>query len=301
MPIIAVSINYRLSAWGFIYGKAIQESGNANLGFRDQRLALHWVQENIEAFGGDPNHVTIQGESAGSISVGVQLLAYNGRDDKLFIGAIGESGSPVTPAPYPSPESWEPVIANISAGVGCQNASDVLDCLRAAPVEKLNDVINSTATAGANYVPVIDGDLVAQAASVQLEQGLFVRVPYLAGTNSDEGTSFGPSQINTTEQFLAYCRQNPWSHISDNATASDLAILYPDIPAIGIPATIKGRPSPALGLQFKRTSALAGDLLMQAPRRLMAHSWAKYNTTMYTYRFNVLVSCLRVSRDLCHY
>ena len=51
-PMMAVSINYRLSMWGFITGDEVIESGNANLGFRDQRLALHWVQENIAAFGG---------------------------------------------------------------------------------------------------------------------------------------------------------------------------------------------------------------------------------------------------------
>ena len=57
-PVVGVSINYRLSAWGFLYGKEVQESGQTMLGFRDQRLALHWVQENIEAFGGDPSKVS---------------------------------------------------------------------------------------------------------------------------------------------------------------------------------------------------------------------------------------------------
>lgn len=51
MPIVAVSINYRLASWGFLYGKEIQDSGNTMLGFRDQRLALEWIQENIDAFG----------------------------------------------------------------------------------------------------------------------------------------------------------------------------------------------------------------------------------------------------------
>lgn len=64
-PVIGVSFNYRLQGWGFIASEQVSGSGNTNLGFRDQRLALHWMQENIGAFGGDPSKVTIWGESAG--------------------------------------------------------------------------------------------------------------------------------------------------------------------------------------------------------------------------------------------
>lgn len=58
-PFIAVSPNYRLSLWGFMYSQEVVDSGITNLGFLDQRLALHWVQDNIAAFGGDPEKVTI--------------------------------------------------------------------------------------------------------------------------------------------------------------------------------------------------------------------------------------------------
>lgn len=78
LPMLAVSIQYRLSAWGFLGGEEALQGGATNLGYRDQRLALHWIQENIAAFGGDPEKVTIWGESAGAESVGAQLLAYNG-------------------------------------------------------------------------------------------------------------------------------------------------------------------------------------------------------------------------------
>ena len=61
-PIIGVSIAYRLSAWGFLQSKEVAGSGNTNMGLRDQRLALHWLQENIGAFGGDASKVTIWGE-----------------------------------------------------------------------------------------------------------------------------------------------------------------------------------------------------------------------------------------------
>jgi carboxylesterase type B len=62
-PFIGVSIAYRLSAWGFLQSQEVSGSGNTNLGLRDQRLALHWINENIGAFGGDSSKVTIWGES----------------------------------------------------------------------------------------------------------------------------------------------------------------------------------------------------------------------------------------------
>ena len=65
-PVITVQLNYRVTAFGFLYSKEIQQAGVTNLGLRDQRLALQWVQENIAAFGGDPSKVTIWGESAGA-------------------------------------------------------------------------------------------------------------------------------------------------------------------------------------------------------------------------------------------
>lgn len=77
-PIIGVSLNYRLSVFGFPGGKEAFNAGAANLGFRDQRLALRWVNENIASFGGAPNKVAIFGESSGAESVSAQVLAYNG-------------------------------------------------------------------------------------------------------------------------------------------------------------------------------------------------------------------------------
>lgn len=77
-PMIGISFQYPLSGWGFLGGKGALAGGATNLGFRDQRIALHWIQENMDAFGGDPSKVTIWGESAGAQSVGAHFLAYNG-------------------------------------------------------------------------------------------------------------------------------------------------------------------------------------------------------------------------------
>jgi carboxylesterase type B len=91
-PIIFASFNYRLSVFGFLNGREAENAGVTNIGFRDQRLALRWLNENIAAFGGDKDAVTIFGESAGAESVTAQVFAYNGQHDGLFRSAAAQSG-----------------------------------------------------------------------------------------------------------------------------------------------------------------------------------------------------------------
>lgn len=210
-PFIAVSLNYRVSAWGFISSGEVQGTGNTNLGFRDQRLALQWVQENIHAFGGDPTKVTIWGESAGAISVGAHLIAYGGRDDGLFRGAIMESGGSISANPMNTTD-FQDLYDSLVLEVGCSNATDSLQCLRETPFETLNSVLNGTdGSSQYNFWPVVDGDLIRTWGSVQLTNDEFVKVPIISGTNTDEGTAFGPTGINTTQQFYEYLtgQRNP--------------------------------------------------------------------------------------------
>lgn len=293
-PIIAASMNYRLSSWGFLFGKELQESGNTNLGFRDQRLALHWIQENIAAFGGDPTQVTIFGQSSGGTSVGAQLLAYNGRDDGLFARAIAESGPLVALTSYANASEWQVVYDNITAGVGCSSAADTLACLRTVSSDSLNAVINSSATSGAGffqplqYGAVIDNDFFVKPASLQLQEGAFNRVPFLLGTNQDESPG-AVKGINTTAQFMEWLHKK---RVFDNQTVSDLAYLYPDTPWTQPPFTLAGRPSSSSGLgrQYKRVSAFCGDFGQHASARLTSFAWSAYNTTTYQYLWDVLVN-----------
>lgn len=94
IPIIAVSFNYRLAVFGFISGPEVQAEGATNLGFRDQRLALRWIKENIAGFGGSPEKVTLWGESAGAVSINAQLFAYNGEAQSLFSALVLLSSIP---------------------------------------------------------------------------------------------------------------------------------------------------------------------------------------------------------------
>jgi triacylglycerol lipase len=133
---------------------------------------------------------------------------------------------------------------------------------------------------------VIDGDFFQDRAGAQFQDGRFVYVPLIIGANNDEGTSFGPKGINNDTAFLSYLA----SSNVPNASIPTIAALYPDIPAIGIPGTFQGRPDSTQGLQYKRSSAFAGDNTMHVSRRITSLAWAAANVTSYSYRFDVLVN-----------
>lgn len=299
-PIIAVSLNYRLAAWGFMSGQEVADAGITNLGLRDQRLALHWIQENIQEFGGDPGKVTIWGESAGAHSVGAHLVAYGGRDDKLFRGAISQSGAPAPYTTLPTISTWQPIYNAVVNATNCTSSVDTLGCLRTVPSDTLSAIFNSSITGDAVYLPSVDGDILRESGTKQLRKGQFVKIPYLNGANFDEGGQFGVKGINTTEQFLALVE----SAGPDNATSATIAALYPDIPGIGIPATLEGRPPVSLaeyGHQWKRSAAYEGDLWMHAGRRLTSQSWAAHNVSTWSYHFNVLANGVSLLNGASHF
>lgn len=156
-PIIFVSVNYRLNAFGFLGGKEVKAAGIGNLGLQDQRYALKWVNKYISLFGGDPTQVTIWGESAGAISctpslfiaapglliltiVGaMHMLANGGNTEGLFRGAVMNSGSPIPVADIVNGQStYDAVVKD----AGCASAADTLQCLRTADYKTFFDAMN---------------------------------------------------------------------------------------------------------------------------------------------------------------
>ena len=208
-PIIAASIAYRLGPFGFLNGDAVSDAGAINLGLKDQRLALHWINENIAAFGGDKEKVTIWGESAGAASVGLHLTAFNGRDDKLFRAAIMESGGPIFFGKQQNSSDYQPMYDSVVQQAGCANVTDSLGCLREVPFTVLNSVLNATEFNTPGWWPALDGDFVARYGSEQLNEGAFVHVPIISGANSDEGTAFSPRGVQTEEDLVAIMNGMP--------------------------------------------------------------------------------------------
>eukprot|EP01116_Phalansterium_solitarium_P009362 TRINITY_DN23481_c0_g1_i1.p1 TRINITY_DN23481_c0_g1~~TRINITY_DN23481_c0_g1_i1.p1 ORF type:complete len:505 (+),score=136.16 TRINITY_DN23481_c0_g1_i1:37-1551(+) len=194
--VVFVSINYRLGPLGFLALPALANQGSStgNYGLQDQRLALQWVRDNIAAFGGDPNQVTIFGESAGAISVCSHLAAPLSAG--LFRGALMESGFCKL---FTLPVS-ESMGANISTTVGCSsNAAGQLACLRAVPAETLID-----ANRFSYWSPTIDGVEFTANPISYLANGTFNRVPLLLGTNrNEEGFFLCQQYANLTADFYA--------------------------------------------------------------------------------------------------
>jgi carboxylesterase type B len=203
LPFIGVSINYRSSMWGFIHSRQVLGEGSTNLGLHDQRLALRWVHENINGFGGDRNLVTIWGGSSGADDVGFHLLAYGGRDEGLFRGAIMQSGSAITKTAN-SIDDLQDMYDDLILQAGCAEAEDGLDCLRTLSYEELRGVFTEnddgmSPRMRAFSMVAIDGDLVPTYSSLALQEGRMVRVPILTGVTSNEGSTWIPHNVRVWE------------------------------------------------------------------------------------------------------
>ncbi|KAM0706607.1 hypothetical protein Q7P35_005934 [Cladosporium inversicolor] len=299
-PIIGVSINYRLAGWGLLASEQVSGSGDTNIGLRDQRLALHWVQENIGAFGGDPRKVTIWGESAGAASVGWHLLAYNGRDDGLFRAGIMQSGNPVAYNSYRSVIDYQPGYDGLVNATGCSNATDTLECVRYAPYEQVNNWFNSTE--GSNWNPIVDGDFIARWGSLQLEDGDFVQVPIIAGANTDEGTAFGPDGIDSEADFAETISDPDRSAFLPQHFVPEVLEAYPNTPEYRIPPTEEiGDYVYPNQSQYRRSAAYAGDVVMIANRRGACETWTKFGIDAYSYRFNTIPNGIPFQVGVTHF
>lgn len=181
--IVVVTINYRLGVFGFFSLPELSAESphhsSGNYGYLDQLAALKWVKQNIAAFGGNPDHVTIGGESAGSISVSVQMASPISKN--YFQQAMGESGAAIEPTLFPIPLQQAE-----EKGIAFENKMKVksLAELRAIPASQLLD--SAFNVSQGPIVTTIDGYIIPKTLPESFDQKQQNDVPLLVGWNSAE-------------------------------------------------------------------------------------------------------------------
>ncbi|ETW78802.1 Esterase/lipase/thioesterase [Heterobasidion irregulare TC 32-1] len=268
-PVVYVSMNYRVSAFGFLASEEVKNAGIGNLGLQDQREALRWIQKYIGAFGGDPTKVTIWGESAGAISVALHMITNGGDTEGLFRGAFMQSGSPIPVGDISNGQKYYDALVDET---GCSGTADTLQCLRAAPYGTLKSAVDKSPMIFAYqslnlaWLPRVDGTFLTDTPFNLVQQGSVANIPFITGDCDDEGTLFSLSNTNvTTDADVKDYISSIYLSTASSADVDHLLDLYTDDITKGSPYStgILNAITP----QFKRLAALQGDVVFQAPRR----------------------------------
>jgi len=204
--IVVLTVNYRLNLFGFFAHPELSAESpygaSGNYGLLDQQAALQWVHDNIAAFGGDPEKVTIAGESAGSISVSYQMASPLSRD--LIAGAIGESGAGINPTLASVPlEEAEKVGADFAKQFGYSSLKE----LRSLSTREAYEIYTESQRFG--FPVTIDGYFLPNTLPEIFEAGEQAQVPLLLGWNSAEipGMAFMQGMPYTRENLIAKVKE----------------------------------------------------------------------------------------------
>jgi para-nitrobenzyl esterase len=281
--VIVVGMNYRLGALGFLAHPALNAESDkgvsGNYGLLDQIEALRWVQKNIAAFGGDPERVTVFGESAGGNSVYSLLLTPLAKG--LFHRAIPESGGTLNFAQLKKSaygrESAEQQGIEFAKKCGVPDGSGQAAALRALPVEVLLKSVpglDSSRTinfrsAGMRLAPIVDGYVLPDDPMTMFQQGAVNGVPMIVGANGNEGSMFTlVSKLPASaEAFTAILDRDFGTKFA--ATFKD---LYP-------PAQAK-----------KSVTELMGDFSFVDSARFVARNYEHAHAPAYLYNFSHVAS-----------
>jgi len=260
--IVLVSCNYRLGLLGFFAHPALtQEAGKgpvSNYGLLDQVAVLQWVQRNIAAFGGDPNNVTVFGESAGAEDVLALMATPLAKG--LFHRAVAESAG-LWSRP-PTLAVAEAAGAEVATTLGLGGKQATVSQLRALPLAALTQ--NATLPGGG---PIIDGSLLRQAPLLALASGEGLDVPLIIGTNNNEGSLLN-TESELIEPGLPRLDLSPWRARYGTAADSDTTLAR---------------------LLFR-------DAVFAEPARWLATHRVAHAPT-YVYRFEYVLSLLRARRS----
>lgn len=229
--VIVVTINYRLGYLGFLAEAGLDAEGHAaaNYGLLDQQFALDWVRRNIAGFGGNPENVTIFGESAGGLSVLSNLASPTAHG--LFNKAIVESGAYALE--LPSLADAETGGNAFAAAVGCSTGDAA--CLRQIPVEQ---ILQQEAVPGLSIKTIVDGTVLPLSIDAALPKGRFNRVPVMNGSNHDEYRLFTTASANLTAEAYPATLDGIYGDTLGTAVAAEYPVGNYAQPVLALAAAV---------------------------------------------------------------
>jgi para-nitrobenzyl esterase len=274
--VVAVTINYRLGALGFLAHPALAShpgGPSGNYGLMDQQAALRWVKDNIGRFGGNPSNVTIAGESAGGLAVLAHLVSPGSRG--LFQRAIVQSGS--FGLSRRSLAEGEAFGEGFASRAGCP--SQTAACLRS---RSLDSLLNSGWPSQAPESAIVDGKVITESFDTALNHGRFARVPILNGTNHDEEAIFVLG-LNATVSGGAFVSIPDVPVTAQNYEQNIAGVL--GVSGTRAAAIAAEYPVTAFALPSLAFSALVGDDNFACPA-LQMDKWTSRLVPTFAYEFN---------------
>jgi para-nitrobenzyl esterase len=270
-PAVVVAVNYRLGAFGYLALPALNAESPGDAGsyaVGDLIAALHWVRANAKAFGGDPENITVFGESAGS--VGVCALLASPRSAGLFQRAVMQSG----PCGWtlPSIPAAEQTGTGLAQRLACTDVATAAQCLRSLPARTIVAAQGSEGDILRPFLwaPAVGGPILPQGLLDAFRSGQFAKVPVLIGTIRDEGRDFTRNWMEqgapiTDERFTDIVR----THFPDRV--GQVLAAYP----------------PDSASPRERLARLITDAMFTCPSTATAALLAAQGVPVYMYEFDV--------------
>jgi para-nitrobenzyl esterase len=285
---VVVSMNYRLGPLGFLAHPALggeNDGHSGNYGLLDQRAAMQWVREHIAAFGGDPDNITLFGESAGGISVCSHLGSP--MSTGLFHRAIVQSGP--CGLHIPTLAEGESEGQRFATALACNEATDVLACLRNASVQDVLSALPTPSEIVSNdpmygrWWPVADGAFIPVNPRQVIESGSFNRVPVMMGWNRDEGTLF------------------VWLADRIGLTAEEYSQAIADFVGVDAEATariVERYPLASYPSPWEAYAAVLGDYFLVCPAHRVMRAVSPHLASLYVYEFTYPDAMFVLSPDV---
>lgn len=262
--VVVVSTTYRMNAFGYMAHPALDKEGHpfGNYGTLDQQAGLKWVQQNIRAFGGDPNNVTVFGESAGGLATLFNIVSPGAKG--LFHKAILQSGvSAAGQTPLPAAEK---IGEDFAKAMGCEDQTAA--CMRSKSVD---EIIAKAGRFLNGAVRSVDGTILPGQLQDLIAEGKYNKMPILIGNNRDEWTWFTSlTELNTKKPMTAEDYEKTLTSTFGAERAAKVAAQYP----------VGSQPSPSE--TFSHALTARGFV---CPSRRIMRSADKNGSRLYVYEF----------------